>query len=398
MNRTGIRGWRAVTIVSATLLAMFGVMTVLAQTLGPAGPSPAQQNAAVITHALVELPESEVVWRIRNLEVNSESTVLTGDVPAFMTIDGVPVLVEDLTSGLRQRVASSEAAVLVPGNDTRITSLGPPQSVLLVDVMPVSEASLSGSPGQISAPFPMQEGAYDVDMIRVQLSEGESSTVAMGHGQTLLIGRSGQADVVADSAEFSLAAGSDRLTSGDITITATSAETTLIAVRIGPTVVPAATPSTPEATEPPSTPLPATPDAPVSTVTPAPATPEPTEAEDTDSDGDGLTDEEEIALGTDPLNPDTDDDGINDGDEVELGTDPLNPDTDGDILYDGGELIYGTNPLEPDTDGDGLTDGDEVYFYDTDPLNPDTDGDGWTDYEEVVSGTDPLDPDDFPGS
>lgn len=139
-----------------------------------------------------------------------------------------------------------------------------------------------------------------------------------------------------------------------------------------------------------------------------------------DSDGDGLTDWEEIHVyGTDPFNPDTDGDGLWDGDEVRkyrtnplnpdtdgdgltdweeiyvYGTDPLNPDTDGDGLTDGEEvLIYGTDPLNPDTDGDGLTDGEEVKTYRTDPLNPDTDGDGLTDFEEVrVYGTDPLNPD-----
>jgi hypothetical protein len=47
-----------------------------------------------------------------------------------------------------------------------------------------------------------------------------------------------------------------------------------------------------------------------------------------DSDGDGLMDDEEEALGTDPFNPDTDGDGINDGDEVDQGTDPLKSDKD----------------------------------------------------------------------
>ena len=47
---------------------------------------------------------------------------------------------------------------------------------------------------------------------------------------------------------------------------------------------------------------------------------------DVDSDGDGLTDAEEEALGTDPNNPDSDGDGILDGDEVTLGTDPTVPD------------------------------------------------------------------------
>ncbi|MCP6530575.1 hypothetical protein NL480_28100, partial [Klebsiella pneumoniae] len=37
---------------------------------------------------------------------------------------------------------------------------------------------------------------------------------------------------------------------------------------------------------------------------------------DADTDGDGLTDDEEPVIGTDPKNPDTDDDGVNDGDEV----------------------------------------------------------------------------------
>ena len=50
-----------------------------------------------------------------------------------------------------------------------------------------------------------------------------------------------------------------------------------------------------------------------------------------DSDGDGLSDEEEIALGTDPFNPDTDGDGYPDGLEVALGSNPLDPKSIPDI-------------------------------------------------------------------
>ena len=46
---------------------------------------------------------------------------------------------------------------------------------------------------------------------------------------------------------------------------------------------------------------------------------------DIDTDGDGLTNTEETALGTDWTNFDTDGDGVNDGDEVREGTDPLLP-------------------------------------------------------------------------
>jgi outer membrane protein OmpA-like peptidoglycan-associated protein len=114
---------------------------------------------------------------------------------------------------------------------------------------------------------------------------------------------------------------------------------------------------------------------------------------DNDPDRDGLTNDEEKQLGTDPNNPDTDGDGLNDGDEVHLyHTDPLKYDTDGDGLSDGDEVLkYHTDPLKYDTDGDGLSDGDEVLKYHTDPLKYDTDGDGLSDGDEVLKyHTDPL--------
>lgn len=46
-----------------------------------------------------------------------------------------------------------------------------------------------------------------------------------------------------------------------------------------------------------------------------------------DADGDGLTNAQEIALGTDPFNPDTDGDGYRDGEEVRAGSDPNNQDS-----------------------------------------------------------------------
>ncbi|RLC66621.1 MAG: hypothetical protein DRI48_04270, partial [Chloroflexi bacterium] len=89
----------------------------------------------------------------------------------------------------------------------------------------------------------------------------------------------------------------------------------------------------------------------------------------TDTDDDGLTDEQEEALGTAVDNPDTDGDGLEDGIEVfELGTDPLDPDTDGDRISDGVE-VWGfkdvnakqwyLDPGAPDTNGDGQTDAAE---------------------------------------
>jgi len=89
-----------------------------------------------------------------------------------------------------------------------------------------------------------------------------------------------------------------------------------------------------------------------------------------DSDGEGLSNVEEIPLGTDALDADTDNDGLSDFDE---------------------DRTHGTDPLESDTDADGLNDFDEVVTHGTDPLVADTDADGLSDFDEAVTyGTNPL--------
>ena len=95
-----------------------------------------------------------------------------------------------------------------------------------------------------------------------------------------------------------------------------------------------------------------------------------------DRDGDGLSDAEEMALGTDPLDADSDGDGLSDRLESETETDPVQRDTDGDGLSDGQE----------DANRNGRRDAEE-----TDPLDRDTDGGGVSDGQEVRLGKNPLD-------
>lgn len=72
---------------------------------------------------------------------------------------------------------------------------------------------------------------------------------------------------------------------------------------------------------------------------------EPEEPTILDSDKDGLTDEEEGDLGTDPFKVDTDQDRIPDPIEVRVyKTDPLNPDSDNDGYLDGEEVKAGYDP------------------------------------------------------
>ena len=91
---------------------------------------------------------------------------------------------------------------------------------------------------------------------------------------------------------------------------------------------------------------------------------------DADSDFDGLTDLEEIDIGTSPYRHDTDGDGFSDGMEWRFrlsGLDPLDPtdgqcndldriDADGDMLLDCEEMFIGTLRRSFDTDADGISD------------------------------------------
>lgn len=64
-----------------------------------------------------------------------------------------------------------------------------------------------------------------------------------------------------------------------------------------------------------------------------------------DRDFDGLDASDEEVYGTDDRNADTDGDGLTDADEIRTWeTDPLNPDTDGDGFSDGTEVAGGYNP------------------------------------------------------
>jgi len=112
-----------------------------------------------------------------------------------------------------------------------------------------------------------------------------------------------------------------------------------------------------------------------------------------DFDGDGYGEGEGCAGadcddGTSTCTTDCSD---NDGDQL---PNCVDADDDNDTISDEDELALGTNPLEADTDGDGLSDIDELAVLHTDPRVGDSDHDGVSDGEEIAAGHDPLDPSD----
>ena len=100
-----------------------------------------------------------------------------------------------------------------------------------------------------------------------------------------------------------------------------------------------------------------------------------------DTDGDGISDYNEIVLTkTDPRVYDSEKEGLSDG----------RLDLDNDGIDNENEIKMGTNPILSDTDDDGLTDYEEVYTYNTDPLVSDTDNDELDDGDDVALKLDPL--------
>ncbi|KFE65233.1 hypothetical protein [Hyalangium minutum] len=124
-----------------------------------------------------------------------------------------------------------------------------------------------------------------------------------------------------------------------------------------------------------------------------------------DSDADGVSDDDEVALGLDPRQPDTDGDGLMDGIELRMGLKPqpgnldiingcnVSLDEDGDRLNTCEERVLGTDPCMGDSDADGLPDLVEAFGR-TNPLVPedllDTDRDGVPNIQEAIIRGDPL--------
>ncbi|MFZ9016642.1 MAG: hypothetical protein ACO23O_06580, partial [Ilumatobacteraceae bacterium] len=113
-----------------------------------------------------------------------------------------------------------------------------------------------------------------------------------------------------------------------------------------------------------------------------------------DADFDGLLSSAFGGLDPDDRSWDTDGDGLSDAFEIEQRAEgqalSLNSDDiDLDGLTDAQELRLGTNPGVSDTDNDGLSDGEEVRHLDESGLAPVWDG-GWdvTVYTDIVDGDD----------
>jgi Bacterial TSP3 repeat len=286
---------------------------------------PASGHAQVIAQGVVSFTAGEHHWRLVTNDVGTAPASIDLSSPTFLVaastaLDTGPVRITE-PDGLGWLLADGEATFRPAGSAVGID----PTPGALVYEIAIDEGGGDDA-------FDPANGPRDVDLVRDVLATGESITVR-SEVSALIVVTAGTA-TAADGSE--IPTGGIRAIVDETTLTnEAGAPAVVLAVIIG-SPVDAATDTTsapggegPTPTQPPAAP---------------PTTIDPT----LETDGDGLTDVEEIDIyGTDPNNYDTDGDTVSDYLEAKNGySDPFNPDSDGDG-YDDSEQFDGYDPLDP---------------------------------------------------
>lgn len=369
---------RAVALAgTASALGVMGAIDVsAAETTGATLPGSA---TAIVAQQLVTFPAEPLSFVVEHWTVQSEPITIEHDGPGFLIGTAGSAIVESRQTGNSVLLGAGEAAPLHAADQYQVEPLES-ASLWTIGLQATSptDAAFAG------APLDEVGGMRDLELQRAVLGQQDAMTIESVAGSGLLVVLDGAVLVENPDGSTSLLGSGEAVDLDDSTpVTGVDPESVVLAATIGKQLIPA--------TSGPTTTSPVAGEFPGGSGQTAPAP-------QIDSDGDGLYDDEEEALGSDPNNVDSDQDGLSDGDEVHIyGSSPTSTDTDGDMLPDYNEVMQqGTDPANPDTDGDGLNDHDELNYEDSDPTKYDSDGDGLNDYEEVLYGAS-SETDDFDG-
>jgi hypothetical protein len=341
--------------------------------------------------------EGPLVWRVREVGLSATGAPESPATSFTLQRTGAAIIRNELTSR-RTRLEPGEAYFMPSGDPFLRYAVGSDPSIIWVVELLSPEAAAAGAATAGTVLFTSDaisdypRGTFDVELQRGILLPGEVSELPPHTGPALMMVTSGRLQATADGGQPApISAGSGRLVTGALTLRNGDTQPAgFVVAALGEPVDGAEQPAAAQSalTPVPGQPVPtvllppvdAAPTAVAPTAapeqvvepTPVPTTAPAVSSESGDIDGDGLSDVDEAAYGSDPLNRDFDADGLLDGEEVYVyGTDPLNNDTDGDGLLDGEEVNqYGTSPAAWDSDGDGISDADELFTYGTDPLDP----------------------------
>lgn len=304
----------------------------------------------VIAQGLAIFDVAPAIWRVTEIEVPNADAAesVSGDISFTLQIEGQTVIRNDVT-GKRAMIEPGEAYFMSAEDPyTRYANGDGPSRAWVIEYLP-ADAPDDEAGGTVifksDAIDQFPGGARDLELVRNVLFPGESAPLPAHEGTAVVLVTEGTVIAAAGAGVSPLNAGSGLLLPGEATLSNNSnAIASYVVVAIGDEVGTSGgdQEGTAEATE-------AAEDTPTEEAPAETAEPSVTPTPSNDPDDDGLTNDEEAALGTDPDNADTDGDGLTDNLEVGY-TDPLNPDTDGDGVSDGQEeLIYGTDPNDPNS-------------------------------------------------
>jgi len=326
-----------------------------AQATNPPSASPTAFDPDTSTHeqvvaqGLAIFDITPAIWRVTEVEMPDEADAesIARDASFLIQMEGTTVVRNDVTT--KRALLEPGEAYFMSGGDAYTARAGGTSRSLawLIEYVP-ADASDDDAGGTViyktNAIDEFPDGARDLEVIRNSLFPGETAPFPKHQGSALVLVTSGTVIASAGAGTSALKQGDGLLLPGSVTLTNnTDGKATYVIVLIGGKVG-ASTSSGEESTS--EDEGGATPTAVAEPTVTATAT---TAPPNDDADNDGLTDDEEAALGTDPAKADTDGDGLIDRIEKDY-TDPLNPDTDGDGTSDGDEdLIYGTDPNDPNS-------------------------------------------------
>lgn len=351
----------------------------LETTMGQAPAVTGSVPAPVIAQQVVNVPIGSVAFVVTEQTVDAAGLTIPGAGPSFLVGTGGAALVTSEADENVVLLGEHEATALAAHRAYQVEPLGG-ASLLGIELY----ASTPNTSSFTSAPFSDLGGLRDMELHRAEVGAQEQLVIESESGAGVLVVLEGTVTVEDTMGSAALIAAGDAIELDESTpVTGLDPDSVVLAVTLGEEL--------PGASSAPRDGAPSLGDS-GSDVPGAGSSAGGGESSGSvpvplpDTDGDGLHDGEEAALGSDPNNVDTDQDGLNDGEEVHLyGSSPTSSDTDGDMLPDYNEVMqHGTDPANPDTDGDGLNDHDELGYPGADPLVDDSDGDGLNDYEEIM--------------
>jgi hypothetical protein len=178
------------------------VAVVAAQSTGLETPSPAKGRAQVISQGMTNRPALRSAWRVVERVVPPRADARPSDrlegSAGFLLADSGPIFVTDQDTKQRYRLAPGEAQFVPIGANQTWASLGDgPATAYTLELSVRDNVEEAG--GEViyhSGSFGMEEGDYDLDLLRDTLPYGERTKIDGTEFPVLIFVTQGQIDVI----------------------------------------------------------------------------------------------------------------------------------------------------------------------------------------------------------